>query len=121
MADTDTDADSAPGVEMSILAAVRAIPYGEVAGYGQVASRAGLPGRARLVARLLARNQDQDLPWHRVLCRNGRIAFEPGSSGWLEQSQRLRSEGVAVANGRVRMPANRQRVTTLDAAIWGPQ
>src|SRR5690554_408203 len=38
-----------------ILAAVRAIPRGQVAGYGEVARRAGLPGRARLVARVLSR------------------------------------------------------------------
>ncbi|HZV37367.1 MAG TPA: MGMT family protein, partial [Pseudoxanthomonas sp.] len=30
-----------------ILAVVRAIPRGQVAGYGEVARRAGLPGRAR--------------------------------------------------------------------------
>ena len=41
-----------------ILAAVRAIPRGQVAGYGEVARRAGLPGRARLVARVLAANDD---------------------------------------------------------------
>ena len=34
-----------------ILAAVRAIPRGQVVGYGEVAHRAGLPGRARLAAR----------------------------------------------------------------------
>ena len=37
-----------------ILAAVKAIAAGEVAGYGEVARRAGLPGRARLVARILS-------------------------------------------------------------------
>ena len=37
-----------------ILAAVRAIAPGDVAGYGEVARRAGLPGRARLVARILS-------------------------------------------------------------------
>jgi methylated-DNA-protein-cysteine methyltransferase-like protein len=35
-----------------IRAAIRASPAGEVAGYGEVARRAGLPGRARMVARL---------------------------------------------------------------------
>ena len=32
---------------------IRAIPAGQVMGYGQVAMRAGLPGRARLTARIL--------------------------------------------------------------------
>ena len=99
-----------------ILAAVRAIPRGQVAGYGQVAQRAGLPGRARLAARVLSENIDPELPWHRVLRSDGRIAFAPGSKGFREQSQRLRAEGVVVSKGRVRMPS---RVQSLDAMIWG--
>ena len=100
-----------------ILAAVRAIPRGQVAGYGEVARLAGLPGRARLAARVLAANEDPALPWHRVLRADGRIAFPEGSPGWREQCRRLGAEGVRVENGRVRRargPAD------LDAAIWGP-
>lgn len=103
-----------------ILAAIRAIPRGEVAGYGEVARRAGLPGRARLVARLLSQNEDLGLPWHRVLRSDGRIAFPEGSEGWREQTARLRSEGVPVENGRV---LGRRAAPTpeeaLDAEVWG--
>ena len=99
-----------------ILAAIRAIPRGEVAGYGHVARRAGLPGRARLVARLLAGNEDATLPWHRVLRSDGRIAFPPGSKGHREQARRLRAEGVMVEKGRVRIPA--VDADDLDAALW---
>lgn len=104
--------------EDRILAAIRAIPRGQVAGYGHIAQRAGLPGRARLVARILAGNEDSKLPWHRVLRSDGRIAFPEGSRGWREQSQRLRAEGVRVENGRVRMP---REGVSLDAMIWGPK
>ena len=107
----------APTPAELILAAVRAIPAGDVAGYGEVARRAGLPGRARLAARVLACNEDPRLPWHRVLRSDGRIAFPRGSAAWLEQAARLRAEGVAVVEGRVRMPRARQ---SLDATIWGP-
>jgi len=100
-----------------ILAAIRAIPRGQVAGYGHIAQRAGLPGRARLVARILSQNDDPRLPWHRVLRSDGRIAMPEGSRGYREQCQRLRSEGVVVENGRVRGLA---AVKTLDEAIWGP-
>ena len=99
-----------------ILAAIRAVPRGQVAGYGHIARRAGLPGRARLVARILGDNEDPALPWHRILRSDGRIAFPAGSKGFREQSQRLRSEGVKVENGRVRMPAAED---DLDAALWG--
>jgi len=99
-----------------ILAAIRAIPRGEVAGYGHVARRAGLPGRARLVARVLAGNEDPALPWHRVLRSDGRIAFPPGSQGFREQARRLRAEGVLVEKGRVRMAA--AEAADLDAVLW---
>ena len=79
-----------------ILAAVRAIPRGEVSSYGEVARRAGLPRRARLAARVLSGNTDPGLPWHRVLRADGRIAFPEGSEGFREQAQRLRAEGVRV-------------------------
>lgn len=102
-----------------ILAVVRAIPRGQVAGYGEVARRAGLPGRARLVARILSTNADPLLPWHRVLRSDGRIALPPGGAGWREQAQRLRAEGVQVTNGRVRMPAAAAD-DTLDSLLWGP-
>ena len=98
-----------------ILAAIRAVPRGQVAGYGHIAQRAGLPGRARMVARLLSENDDPDLPWHRILRSDGRIAFPPGSKGYREQSQRLLTEGVKVENGRVRIPA---QVRDLDEALW---
>lgn len=98
-----------------ILAAIRAVPRGQVAGYGHIARRAGLPGRARLVARILADNEDLQLPWHRILRSDGRIAFPAGSRGFREQARRLRAEGVKVENGRVRMPAPED---DLDAVLW---
>lgn len=100
-----------------ILAAIRAVPCGQVAGYGVIARRAGLPGRARMVARLLGVHSGTGLPWHRILRSDGRIAFPPGSEGYLEQTRRLRAEGVDVRNGRVRMPPAED---SLDAAIWRP-
>jgi methylated-DNA-protein-cysteine methyltransferase-like protein len=100
-----------------ILAAVRAIPPGQVAGYGEVARRAGLPGRARLAARVLAGNEDPALPWHRVLRADGRIAFAEGSAGWREQCRRLRAEGVRVEGGRVKRARG---AGDIDAEIWGP-
>lgn len=111
-----TDAEAA---RERILAAVRAIPHGQVTSYGEVARRAGLPGRARLVARILAGNGDPALPWHRVLRSDGRIALAPGSAGWAEQTQRLRGEGVEVLDGRVRGLAGKAG-SGLDALLWGP-
>lgn len=104
--------------EQRILAAIRAVPRGQVAGYGVIAQRAGLPGRARLVARILGQNEDPTLPWHRILRSDGRIAFPPGSAAFAEQERRLRAEGMALHNGRVRLPAVE---ASLDAALWAPR
>jgi methylated-DNA-protein-cysteine methyltransferase related protein len=107
----------------AILAVVAAIPAGEVRSYVEVARAAGWPRHARLVARVLA-STEQDLPWHRVLRADGRIAFPMGSSAWHEQCDRLRSEGVALVQGRVRVgraeaAARAAADGGLDAQIWG--
>ena len=117
-AKADAD-DTAAQARARILAVIRAIPRGQVMGYGQVAAKAGLPGRARLTARVLGMNEDPALPWHRVLRSDGRIAMPEGSAGWREQNQRLRAEGVAIERGRVKqMP--RSTADDLDATLWGP-
>jgi methylated-DNA-protein-cysteine methyltransferase related protein len=100
-----------------ILAVIRALPPGRATSYGEVARRAGLPRRARLVARVLADNDDPDLPWHRVLRADGRIAFAPGSRGFREQTKRLKAEGVRVERGRVRVGTDER---DIDALLWGP-
>ncbi|HEY3895436.1 MAG TPA: MGMT family protein [Pseudonocardiaceae bacterium] len=83
---------------------VAAIPAGSVLAYGEVAARAGLPGRARLVGRILAED-GHDLPWHRVLRADG----TPAAHLVAEQLARLRAEGVLAAGGRV--PMRRYRAT----------
>ena len=107
-----------PSAADRILAAVRALPAGQVASYGGIARRAGLPGRARMVARVLGQADEPGLPWHRILRADGRIAFPKDSAGYLEQSRRLRAEGVDVRDGRVRMAA---ADASLDATLWGPR
>jgi methylated-DNA-protein-cysteine methyltransferase-like protein len=103
----------------AIQRAIAAIPPGRVSSYGEIAKRAGLPGRSRLVGRVLGESDGLNLPWHRVLRSSGRSAFPPGSRGWREQSQRLRAEGVVVVNGRVDL-AQFGWQRNLDAELWGP-
>lgn len=100
-----------------ILAAIRAVPRGQVAGYGEIARRAGLPGRARMVARTLSGNDDPALPWHRILRSDGKIAFPPDHANFAEQQQRLRAEGVLVTNGRVQ---GQRAAASLDEMLWAP-
>ena len=75
-----------------ILQVIRRIPRGHVATYGQVAELAGLPGRARLVGRVLRDDASVDVPWHRVVNARGTVSTRGG--GENEQRLRLSGEGV---------------------------
>jgi methylated-DNA-protein-cysteine methyltransferase-like protein len=102
----------------AIRSIVAAIPRGCVASYGEVATRAGLPKRARLVGRVLGEaGPAAKLPWHRVLRSDGRIAFPSGSKAFREQRARLIDEGVVVKSGRVDL-ARHGWQRDLDEQIW---
>jgi methylated-DNA-protein-cysteine methyltransferase related protein len=89
---------------------VAQLPSGSVTTYGAVARAAGLPGRARQAGYALKHTPaGMHLPWHRVVGAGGKIVFPPGSSPFREQARRLRSEGIAVANGRAARSALQAR------------
>lgn len=108
-----SDETTADDPARRVRATIRAIPAGAVLSYGQVAERAGLPRRARFVARVLRDNHDPDLPWHRVTGAGGRIAIPEASPSRAEQIRRLRAEGRTVENGRVRIDAADRRRAEL--------
>lgn len=88
------------------------IPPGLVTTYGLIASYAGNRSGARQVVRILYSSSDKyELPWHRVVNRNGQIS--PRSSmGHLLQRQLLEEEGVVFGeNGRI----------DLAVYLWQPE
>lgn len=109
-----------PPEHAAIRRTIAQIPRGRVASYGEIALRAGLPRRARLVGRVLREaGAAAKLPWQRVLRSDGRIAFASGSRAFREQRARLLEEGVIVHNGRVDLQRfGWQR--DVDAQLWGP-
>jgi methylated-DNA-protein-cysteine methyltransferase related protein len=80
----------------AIYAAIRRIPEGWVATYGQIAAMAGLPRRARLVGRVLQHlDSATDIPWHRVVNARGEVSCSPSRNGGDALQQRLlEKEGV---------------------------
>jgi len=84
---------------LRIEGVIRAIPPGKVSTYGGVARAAGLPGRARMVARVLKRSFG--LPWQRVLGAGGAIKLMGDSA--IEQRLRLEAEGVRFRGRKVDM------------------
>lgn len=77
-----------------VIAAIKAVPRGKVATYGQIAAFAGSPRAARQVVRILhSSSRKEKLPWHRIINSQGRISLKPGQ-GFEEQKARLETEGV---------------------------
>jgi methylated-DNA-protein-cysteine methyltransferase-like protein len=103
----------------AIRKAVRSIKRGSIASYGEVALRAGLPGRARLVGQVLRDSGDEArLPWHRVTGAGGRIAFPAGSAHAREQLARLVREGVKTRGNRALLARRPVSPRNLDALLW---
>ncbi len=79
---------------LKIIEMIQKIPKGCVATYGQIASLSGNPQGARHVVRILhSSSRKRDLPWHRIVNRNGEISLSPGQ-GYEIQKQLLEQEGI---------------------------
>jgi methylated-DNA-protein-cysteine methyltransferase-like protein len=77
-----------------IIETIRAVPEGRVTTYGRVAALAGNRRGARQVARVLhTSSRTENLPWHRVVNREGRISLDK-FQGYHDQKQLLLDEGV---------------------------
>lgn len=79
-----------------IHAAVRRIPRGKVATYGQIAALAGLPHAPRVAGYALhALPEGTPVPWHRVVAAGGKLSLGRLSlEGATTQRLRLEHEGV---------------------------
>ena len=87
-----------------IYEAVKRIPKGRVATYGQVAEMAGNKKMARAVGNALHKNPDPAaIPCHRVVNSKGELAGAFAFGGKNVQQERLQKEGVEVVDGRVNL------------------
>jgi O-6-methylguanine DNA methyltransferase len=85
-----------------IYEAVKKIPKGKVATYGQVAELAGDKRMARAVGNALHKNPDPDnIPCFRVVNAKGELAGEFAFGGAGEQAKLLEADGIEVTDGRV--------------------
>lgn len=81
------------------------IPKGKVATYGQLASMAGNPRRARMVGRAMKNApDDMDIPCHRVVNSAGETAPNYVFESKKHQRAMLEAEGVIFkTNGKIDM------------------
>jgi len=85
---------------MKIYGLVRAIPWGQIATYGQIARLCGCS--ARQVGYAMAASTSDDIPWQRVINSRGEISARSDGERDTEQYRRLTREGVVFdTNGRI--------------------
>jgi O-6-methylguanine DNA methyltransferase len=83
-----------------VLFAVRRIPAGRVATYGDVAAAAGVPRAARAVGNIMKGCRVAGVPCHRVVAAGGRLGGYGGSEA-LKRAL-LSAEGITVSGSRIR-------------------
>jgi len=93
-----------------VYAIVAQIPKGRVMSYGQIAALAGSPYAARMVGGI-AHWGDLDLPWQRVVMKDGGLAsgYPGGTAGHAEV---LRAEGVEISD--------EFKVVNMAELLWQP-
>ncbi len=85
-----------------IYEAVKRIPKGKVATYGQIAELAGDKKMARAVGNALHKNPDPEgIPCYRVVNARGELAGEFAFGGEGAQAALLEADGIEVTDGRV--------------------
>jgi len=88
--------------QQAVWQALRRIPRGRVATYGDIACAIGKPSAFRAVGTAVGKNPDAPrTPCHRVVLGNGHIGNYSGPGGATTKVQLLQQEGVVIARGRV--------------------
>ena len=89
-----------PSFTTRVLSAVKRIPVGRVATYGDVAAAAGTPLASRAVGNIMRECRVPGVPCHRVIAAGGRLG---GYGGNLELKRALlRAEGIVVSRSRIK-------------------
>ena len=83
-----------------VLSAVRRIPTGRVATYGDIAAIAGRPRAWRAVGTIMRGCSSPGVPCHRVIAAGGRLGGYGGNEAL--KGALLRAEGILVSGSRVR-------------------
>ena len=91
--DVPLELDWATPLQQELAAAARAIPWGEVVSYGELAALAGRPGRRARPGSFCADNRfSLIIPCHRVVAANGIGGY--GAAGLGLKRRLLALEGV---------------------------
>ena len=99
-ASSSADGSQPSAFARRVLGAVRRIPHGAVATYGDIARLAGSPRAARAVGSIMRNCNDPFTPCHRVIAAGGALG---GFGSWPGVKRaRLATEGLEVTATRVK-------------------
>ena len=88
-------------VQQKVYRLVSRIPHGKVTTYGKIAQYIGVKS-PRLIGKILHENFDPvQVPCHRVVNAEGRVADHYAFGGARGQSRKLRNEGIMVVDRKV--------------------
>lgn len=90
---------------------VAKIPKGRVMTYGQIAALCGSPRSARIVGQV-AHWGPIELPWQRVVHKDGKLAGGYTAGGYEAHKRDLEAEGVKVNSD--------YRVVNMEKILWWP-
>ena len=83
---------------------IQQLPPGKVASYGQIAELVGNRRLARVVGYALhAIPNGSDIPWHRVVKKDGEVFGGAESASGKYQTELLKAEGVGFVDGHADM------------------
>lgn len=95
-ADVAVESGGGTPFQQRVLRRLREVAYGETLSYGELARRAGTPGAARAVGRVMASNRIPIIfPCHRVLAAHGALGGFSAPQGTALKRRLLELEGAA--------------------------
>lgn len=92
-----TDESSEISFFKNVYALVKKVPKGKVTSYGRIAALLGKPRAARAVGyalNTLSKDQEQKVPWQRVINSQGKISFRGDTGRSILQKKILEDEGI---------------------------
>lgn len=103
-------------LHLRIHDAVRRVPAGRVATYGQIAKLVGGCGPRQVGTALARLRAGTDVPWQRIVNAQGRIAARGDGGSGTSQRSRLQAEGV-VFDRRERIDLSRFGIEA-EELVW---
>lgn len=91
--------------KQKVLEIVKSIPKGKISSYGRIANITGISPRVvGFILSGITKEEMQEIPWHRVVDRNGFISSSKLGEKGVLQEQMLKAEGVEIEKFQILKP-----------------